>query len=233
MVFLSELNQLVKLSLLIFNEIVGDVVAEDTAQRLADLKVDHEGHSGFYNLRHISVSLYGAVHFVHLALKVPEPLLEDEELLVLHLYLLHAFFLDLQLFKDRLLRFIPCLHEADLVGIHLILQLLFKGLQMCQFGFLISHIRPDLCLIVGQVAGCIGEVLVKLGAQVQVFRVAFERNVKEFLLLFLVQRKLTLQLIEIIRELFFLMLDHTVSDLVLFLHSFALFIDVVYFVFHK
>ena len=128
MVILSELDQLIQFLLLILDEIVGDVFAEGAAQRLGNLKVDHEGHNRFYNLRHISVSIYSVVHFLYLALEVPEPLLEHEELQVLHLDLLHTFFLDMELLKDLFLRFVPFLDKADLVGIHLLLQLLLKSL---------------------------------------------------------------------------------------------------------
>ena len=73
----------------------------------------------------------------------------------------------------------------------------------------------------------------EFGAQVQVLRVAFEGNIKEFLLLFFVQFKFALQLIEIVSELLSEMLDLTFSNLALFIDNLAYFIYVVYSVFHK
>ena len=128
MVILSELDQLIQFLLLILYEIIGDVFAKGAAQRLGNLKVDHKGHNRLYNLRNISVFLYSAVHFLYLALEVPESLLKHEELIVLHLDLLHAFLLYLELFKDLFLRIVPGLDKGDLVGIHLLLQLLLKSL---------------------------------------------------------------------------------------------------------
>ena len=61
----------------------------------------------------------------------------------------------------------------------------------------------------------------KFGAQVQVLRVSFEGNIKEFLLLFFVQLKFALHLIEIVCELLSEMLDLTFSNLALFIDNLA------------